>query len=810
MWQEIDDSHANCDDSIFSFINYLQLIKSKAKGFAYKLARDHRGGDNGKLLGVIWQTATMRRNFELFGGYICLDMMKRGINKLLWPYTAIAMYDEDRRVCLACEGFLCGERFDMYQFTSQFLAENSAKRTLSQVHLVAGDGFFDQNMIVKFGFINAKYVSDRWHLLESGLLKQFGKSCHDLLRSHLLRMMMATSNQIFEETLQSARALLSVQPIKNGEWFSSLDKFANNRETYAQYCLDLIPGNRELHGSTASESNHSSVLTYLNDGNKSRNTYCESPVVLIRDLLKRQKIHTQSINNQLFGDAKKMKVEQSRLNRSLDIAENQILRQAAATLCLSSYERFKTRLCAQCCKYEFSTDGDDDGNSWYSVKSTEHQDAPTWKLCSSASFRCYCRNRVAHQEMCVHEIKVFGFKRSFFEPRHMLRECVSGSLDGWTAPDITVIDEVLQYESEPIINGEEILNNQDMDIDGNDGIRSLFDTDHEEATNHLEPPAGHLPTLTGRITPLSQGEFSDKMQSYIARYSRLEESKKFAVEAVLLELDKVFLSKQPTRDHPLLKSHHEISLEYPGTHAIRKQPQKRLKSACEIARNASKKHIDKYLLASGLQQTISGEDQSILVNGKVGAVKHCQFCNGDHNYTSGCMKRDYLTARSRETMLRNTHPDQEGALRERILSTMPVSNGPTTRDGVFQTLPQEYHRANFVIHEVSLVQGMPLDQFSGMIFCISILRKDAEVLEGYCRVWISGSVMNRLITVNNKRKIKFVFDETINHQPGWMTRQYVGPPQQIMTAIPAGNDDDDSVDEYENVTISELKRRLCG
>jgi hypothetical protein len=174
------------------------------------------------------------------------------------------------------------------------------------------------------------------------------------------------------------------------------------------------------------------------------------------------------------------------------------------------------------------------------------------------------------------------------------------------------------------------------------------------------------------------------------------------------------------------------------------------------------------------------------------------------------MKRDYLTARSRETMLRNTHPDQEGALRERILSTMPVSNGPTTRDGVFQTLPQEYHRANFVIHEVSLVQGMPLDQFSGMIFCISILRKDAEVLEGYCRVWISGSVMNRLITVNNKRKIKFVFDETINHQPGWMTRQYVGPPQQIMTAIPAGNDDDDSVDEYENVTISELKRRLCG
>jgi hypothetical protein len=106
---------------------------------------------------------------------------------------------------------------------------------------------------------------------------------------------------------------------------------------------------------------------------------------------------------------------------------------------------------------------------------------------------------------------------------------------------------------------------------------------------------------------------------------------------------------------------------------------------------------------------------------------------------------------------------------------------------------------------------MPLDQFSGMIFCISILGKDAEVLADYCRVWISGSVMNRLITVNNKKKIKFVFDETIHHQVGWTTRQYVRQPtQQMMPTFPANDDDEDSSDEYENVTISELKRRLCG
>lgn len=56
----------------------------------------------------------MRRNYELFGEYLCLDMMKCGINKLLWPYAGIAMYDDERGVCLACKGLLCGERFDVF------------------------------------------------------------------------------------------------------------------------------------------------------------------------------------------------------------------------------------------------------------------------------------------------------------------------------------------------------------------------------------------------------------------------------------------------------------------------------------------------------------------------------------------------------------------------------------------------------------------------------------------------------------------------------------------------------------------------
>ena len=41
-------------------------------------------------------------------------MMKRGINTLLWPYDAAAMYEDDLKLVIACEGILCGEQFDMY------------------------------------------------------------------------------------------------------------------------------------------------------------------------------------------------------------------------------------------------------------------------------------------------------------------------------------------------------------------------------------------------------------------------------------------------------------------------------------------------------------------------------------------------------------------------------------------------------------------------------------------------------------------------------------------------------------------------
>ncbi len=124
-----------------------------------------------KLCGVLWQTATMHCNFKLYGGYIGMDMMKRGINTLLWPYFAVAMYDKMKKLCTGCKGLLCDERDNMYQFAADFLAEFSPERPLASVDIVAGDGYFSQDFIFRLGFTEARFVLNMWHLLDSSLEK---------------------------------------------------------------------------------------------------------------------------------------------------------------------------------------------------------------------------------------------------------------------------------------------------------------------------------------------------------------------------------------------------------------------------------------------------------------------------------------------------------------------------------------------------------------------------------------------------------------------------------------------------------------
>ncbi|KAL7546585.1 hypothetical protein ACHAWF_009917, partial [Thalassiosira exigua] len=232
MWLELLSDVSN-EEGIFTFIEYLKLIQSRAKGFVFKVATEE-GSVRGKkwLLGVLWMTATMRHNFELFGGYISMDMMKRGINKLMWPYySAVTMYDDMKKLCLACESFMCGETNDMYEFSARFLEEYTPGRPLSEVRVVSGDGFFNRQIIRDMGFVNARLITDQWHLIDSGLELMFGKAIFGIISGHLIRMIRSNSEKEFNKTYESAKNLLSASEMHSGEAEANLKDFAERRDT---------------------------------------------------------------------------------------------------------------------------------------------------------------------------------------------------------------------------------------------------------------------------------------------------------------------------------------------------------------------------------------------------------------------------------------------------------------------------------------------------------------------------------------------------------------------------------------------------
>lgn len=779
------------------------------------------------LIGILWMTATMRRQYELFGGYICLDMMKRGINKLLWPYAAVAMYDDKRNICIACEGILCGERYDMYEFMASFLHKNAPGRRLTSVDVVAGDGFFTQEMIHRLGFSNAHFITDRWHLVDSGLVQKFGLAAHELLNPHLMTMVNANSEIEYEAALQAAHVLLASLPGgRNGEWSEKLDQFASERKTYASYCLNSIQGSREIQGSSASESNHSSVLAFLNEGNKSGNSYCESPITLIRDLMKRQKARNQTINKRLFGESQLMKVERDSLARLPPTHSKENLLLASKCLCYTAYERYKTNMhrtidyqLERCMNNESSHDV-----LYYTVKSTRYPDAPPRILHEDNSFRCSCEKRITEQDMCVHEVVAFGFRQSFYQPRHMFRENITGSVDGWVPQDQSVMDSILEYETEPLEDHDWFACDQGDSISNVDGLMASIDGE-EPPTTTLLPPAK-------AIQPLNQKEVQNRMNCLIAQYSKMSHHDKFNFCAKLIDFEKECGAGRESSLVTCLQKR-ELCVAVPSAQQLRDESKKRKKPRHEKLADKAKQQINKTLQRSVLSQTIADGSESIIVNGKASAVVHCKFCNGNHRVnSSSCKRRTILKGKGKEYGLTIDNPLVADEILQRVEAAIPFSMCRLPpQSTIYQSLPPKLCNNNFVIHEATPVPGMRHSKIEGVVFRVSFLDKEAEYMQNYASVWVSGGAMKHLVT-HKIKKVKYVFDETVyHHKEGWVQRGALRDCKifyhelQGQSSCDDGEDgaekdedvddeeDQDDVDcEYDSaddeVEFSELRRRL--
>ena len=129
----------------------------------------------------------MRRNIKLFGKFQCYDMMMRGIDKLFWPYVSLALYNELGKLCLGCEGIVCGETLEMYVAVANFVHDNCPKLPKEDVLIVAADKFLTTVNVQKdMGFSNAMRLIDRYHLTDSIILPNMFGEKYNVLQGHLI------------------------------------------------------------------------------------------------------------------------------------------------------------------------------------------------------------------------------------------------------------------------------------------------------------------------------------------------------------------------------------------------------------------------------------------------------------------------------------------------------------------------------------------------------------------------------------------------------------------------------------------------
>ena len=97
---------------------------------------------------------------------MCLDVMIRDINKILWTFTTIGICNDMDQVCVGCEGIFCGERELTCLFVVQLLLMGTPSSPEYKVYSVVGNCFFNQVIVERFGFTNAKFVADYFHLFD--------------------------------------------------------------------------------------------------------------------------------------------------------------------------------------------------------------------------------------------------------------------------------------------------------------------------------------------------------------------------------------------------------------------------------------------------------------------------------------------------------------------------------------------------------------------------------------------------------------------------------------------------------------------
>jgi hypothetical protein len=255
----------------------LRSMKANDKFFEYDIMHDQSGCP----IGVVWTTKTQREYFVRFGETLSLDAKKKKLNKLSWDLISAVVVDENHSPRSACEGLFVQEDIAGYAFLVRFLLHVETRRTAGSISAIWSDGILQPSFLSEAGLSSNTTVLllDMWHLINKVWPEYFGAHYFkQVLQGPMGRMCNALSAEAFETAYHEVQQLLANDPRK-AEYVAG---YANERQRFAAYCLQTIPGTLGRRGSTASEQTHSSIDAHLGD-------FVLAPEAQIEALIQRQR-----------------------------------------------------------------------------------------------------------------------------------------------------------------------------------------------------------------------------------------------------------------------------------------------------------------------------------------------------------------------------------------------------------------------------------------------------------------------------------------------------------------------------------------
>jgi hypothetical protein len=388
------------DCTTWEAIAYLRHLSKEVDGFGYRVKYDLKGRPEA----ICWMLPHMRLNLIRYGDVLFLDSMKKGFNKLAWPYIGPTVKDGEMKIRQVAECIGIEEKLDVYQFVLQSLASIETRWSLTQLQLIFGDQFLTETLLEKLGIEDTCTLRcDYHHVVNEVWPLQFGPSLWKELKPYLTRMLKSKTKEEYKLSFDIAMETARSDPLKA----SYIEKIFNNPQYYAGYYLKEIDGNLQMMGSAPAEQNHSSICSHL--GNGANWTVSEN----IRQLIERQQTLEKSaahVDNKLYT---------SNLNfRSLLIGKDKKNEELAKrNLTKYAFEQLFTR--ARSAAKELSWEEHDDGT----VKLWPHYREQEGNLTITIEdgTRCQCASRKAFRFQCCHELASDGdFILEKYDPRWIM------------------------------------------------------------------------------------------------------------------------------------------------------------------------------------------------------------------------------------------------------------------------------------------------------------------------------------------------------------------------------------------------------